>query len=139
MSEHTGATLRMLDYLRTNGEATSPELGKLVGIETKNVTDLLGSHVTKGTLARDLVKWENTRSVSRYTWIGDDGTNPIFIPAVTPKTPQSSGLRRCLGPDCGRMFKSTHAGNRICPTCKAAIARAGGGNSFNTPQPHRHR
>lgn len=27
-------------------------------------------------------------------------------------------MRKCLGPDCGKMFLSNWAGNRICPQCK---------------------
>ena len=31
-------------------------------------------------------------------------------------------LRRCLGPDCGRKFKSSWKGNRLCPRCKDLVA-----------------
>lgn len=44
------------------------------------------------------------------------------VPGGAP-TPSQPALRRCLGADCGRMFTSTHAGNRLCPRCKAG-ARA---------------
>lgn len=37
-------------------------------------------------------------------------------------------MRKCLGHDCGRMFLSHSAGNRICGTCKAdkVVFRGGG-------------
>ena len=31
--------------------------------------------------------------------------------------------RRCLGEDCGVMFDSAHAGNRLCPRCKSRTQR----------------
>lgn len=44
------------------------------------------------------------------------------------KTPAGDGrMRRCLGPDCGIMFASTHNGNRLCPTCAKRVAHRRGG------------
>jgi hypothetical protein len=33
--------------------------------------------------------------------------------------PDTSKMRKCLGPDCQEEFLSRHVGERVCPTCKA--------------------
>lgn len=37
---------------------------------------------------------------------------------LDPKDPQVK-MRVCLGPDCGKEFRSTHKNNRMCSKCKS--------------------
>jgi len=140
MAAPNGATLRLLEYIRKHGSAITGELAEQTGIEQKQVSALLLAHVETGKLATDFVpSTKGGRPTRRYTWLGGEPTVarvPRGFPSVTPTlpaSPRSSGMRRCLGGGCGRMFHSSHAGNRLCPRCVAAIARDGSGNSFDIP------
>ncbi len=37
---------------------------------------------------------------------------------------QRPALRKCLGPDCGRLFESEHCGHRLCTACAGSIPRS---------------
>lgn len=52
------------------------------------------------------------------------------VPLITPPPthPSKPGVRKCLC--CGRLFNSTHAGNRMCSACKYLAGRGGSASPY---------
>ncbi len=49
--------------------------------------------------------------------------NPKKTKSVTKPTPEmkDSKLRKCLGPECEKVFMSENKGNRLCKNCRKTI------------------
>lgn len=47
------------------------------------------------------------------------------MPARKKQPNKEEAIRKCLGPDCGKLFFSTWKGNRLCPVCTPTVKRLG--------------
>ena len=45
----------------------------------------------------------------------------MYVPSPRPKRKTE---RTCLGTDCGKAFRSTGPGNRLCPACRSRNSSA---------------
>lgn len=44
-----------------------------------------------------------------------------------PNPGEEAKLRKCLGPNCGKMFMSDWIGQRLCPSCSTRVEKLRGG------------
>ena len=66
------------------------------------------------------------------TYCRKPGNDPAALKENKTET-KNKKLRKCLAPDCGRMFPSAWAGERICPDCRRGDNHQDGENPFEEP------
>lgn len=124
---------RIVAAIREAGLLTSRDIWERFQVAQKNQQTLLRSVLGNGTIRAEKIEsgGHKRRQINAYRWIGAAAAEH---PATGPRRP---GKRTCLC--CGKSFASRDAGNRLCPYCKGAAARAGGGTAFDTPVHLRYR
>jgi hypothetical protein len=121
----------VLAALRAGGRMSTAELQERTGVAANNIHTAIACEVAAGTVAVEAVKPPGRRRINVYEWIGAAAAVPP-APTLNGPDPHGAAMRRCLGADCGRMFKSAHAGNRLCPRCAVWARQQADAGAFDS-------
>ena len=106
----------LLSVARLGRNVTRQRLSIDAGIEERFVQGVVTGLCAKGLLAVDLNRFGQAVDYRIVKW-------PRGLRRPDGRTVVRK--RRCLGAGCGRRFKSSGAGHRICDTCKDSALFAG--------------
>lgn len=124
---------RLLRAIKQAGSIRADDLAEQSGVSQKDIYQRLDPAISSGVIAIDVdtSAKKRGRKCRVYRWVNQEKKVTI--------RPTGAATRTCLG--CGAPFKSTHAGNRICPACTRVTARlrAEGDTPFNKPAVVRYR
>ena len=145
--------LQLMSVIAKHGEnVTDATISREMGLPIKSVRDRITYYKVHGILrveTRARAKVRIMRTTQKgYDWVFESQQRLALFnlprrpkpralqpaPAPTPRPPMrkpehdfspDAKMRKCLGPDCGREFRSEWAGQRICGGCKSTLTWRG--------------